>query len=153
MEYEIRNSKEIYYGEALKMSKEEKTISFFNQYFIYKKVRNLTLEQYKQLWNKNIDDSESELQDNLEETISNKKVAKKIPGKKIVLSLDNYAPIKEKEEPPVAEISSDLGEFQSSFDRLNKEVQAKLKKYPVEVQIAMIKKMQAPKNKVVTALK
>jgi hypothetical protein len=154
MEYEIRNSKEIYYGEALKMSKEEKIISFFNQYFIYKKVRNLTLEQYKQLWNKNIDESESDIQDNLEETISNKKVAKKIPGKKIVLSLENYAPIKEEEIPiPVPEISSDLGEFQSSFDRLNKEVQEKLKKYPIETQIAMIKKMQAPKNKVVTVKK
>ena len=34
-------------GQALKMNKEEKYISFFNKYFIFKKVRNVSAEQIK----------------------------------------------------------------------------------------------------------
>ena len=50
MEREIRENPKVYYGQALNMSKEEKTISFFNQFFLYKKVRNVTLEQLEHLW-------------------------------------------------------------------------------------------------------
>jgi len=158
MEKQVRENKSLYYGQALNMSKEEKTISFFNNYFIYKKVRNLTLEQLNRLWKQNVsDEMEEEDEEEEEQKDKDKKnivKAKKIVGKRIVLSLENYKPIKE--EIPLVEkeevlIDSELGEWQTLFDRLKPEVQEKMRKFPVAKQIEVLKKIQAPKTKIVTA--
>ena len=167
MEREIRENKNVYYGQALNMSKEEKTISFLNQFFIYKKVRNVTLEQLEHLWKQHVssemEEEEEEKEDVRKKEIDKKKGtrAKKVVGKRIVLSLANYAPITEnipvlKEQPNVSESKeelSELGEFESVMNRLTKEVQDKIKKFPIEKQIIVLKKMQAPKTKIVTASK
>jgi len=152
MEKEVRENRNLYYGHAMNMSKEEKTISFFNNYFIYKKVRNVTLEQLDHLWKQHVSD---EMEENEEEEVVEKNTtkAKKIVGKRIVLSLENYKPIKE--EIPLVEVElipeSELGEWEAVFNRLKPEVQEKMRKYPVTKQIEVLKKMQAPKTKIVTA--
>ena len=71
------------------MSKEEKTISFFNQFFIYKKVRNVTLEQLSHLWKQNVSEEE-EAEEDLEKEKDMDKMkkpvatkAKKVVGKRI----------------------------------------------------------------------
>jgi hypothetical protein len=46
-----------------------------------------------------------------------------------------------------------LGEWEAVFNRLKPDVQEKLRKYPVAKQIEVLKKMQAPKTKIVTAAK
>jgi hypothetical protein len=159
-----------YYGQSLNMSKEEKIISFFNQYFIYKKVRNVSAEQFSKLWenyvSSEMEESVSDLDLDLEKGKTG--IAKKIADKKIVLSLSNYSPIKESEVVDLGEDKKseekeiakeektsepDLGEWESVFNRLNKDVQEKLRKYPVDKQIELLKRMQKPKTKVVTANK
>ena len=160
LEKEHRENKDLYYGQALNMSKEEKIISFFNQFFIYKKVRNVTLEQLSQLWKQNVSEEEDEEVDTTEDLEEKEKKtktavkAKKVVGKRIVLSLENYAPIKEAKSVESVEsvvIPSELGELETVFNRLKPEVQEKLRKYPVAKQIEVLKKMQAPKTKIVTA--
>jgi len=143
MEKEVRENRNLYYGQAMNMSKEEKTISFFNNYFIYKKVRNVTLEQLEHLWKQNVSDEMEEEEDKADTKDTTK--AKKVIGKRIVLSLENYKPIKE--EIPEFE----LGEWEAVFNRLKPEVQEKMRKYPISKQIEVLKKMQAPKTKIVTA--
>lgn len=156
MEREVRENPKVYYGQALNMSKEEKTISFFNQFFLYKKVRNVSLEQLAQLWKQQVGMEEEEKDEEILE-IDKKNIkpkAKKIVGERIVLSLDNYAPIKEKEaEKEDVESTSSLGEWEAVFRRLKPEVQEKIQKYPVVKQIELLKKMQTPKTKIVTATK
>jgi hypothetical protein len=152
MEKEVRENRSVYYGQAMNMSKEEKTISFFNNYFIYKKVRNVTLAQLEHLWKQNVSD---EMEEDEEEEEREKDITKnkKVVGKRIVLSLDNYKPIKE--EIPLVEVElipeSELGEWEAVFNRLKPDVQEKMRKYPVAKQIEVLKKMQAPKIKTVTA--
>jgi len=159
MEREIRENPKVYYGQALNMSKEEKTISFFNQFFLYKKVRNVTLEQLEHLWKTHVS-SEMEEEEEEEEEGEKTKIAvkaKKVVGKRIVLSLENYAPIKESipkvEETEVPVKASELGEWELVMNRLPKDVQEKIRKVPIEKQIALLKKMQAPRTKIVTAAK
>ena len=166
----VRND-DTFYGQSLNMSKEEKTISFFNQYFIYKKVRNVSTEQFSKLWENYVASDESVgLETDLDLGTGKEKgkrvIAKKIADKKIVLSLSNYSPIKESEvalekdkmgerieNTREEKEKSDLGEWESVFNRLNKDVQEKLRKYPVDKQIELLKRMQKPKTKVVTANK
>ena len=163
MEREIRENKNVYYGQALNMSKEEKTISFLNQFFIYKKVRNVTLEQLEHLWKQNVssgmeEEEEEQEESDLKEKITTSK-AKKVMGKRMVLSLENYAPIKEnipeiEEKEKELEISSsELGEWEVVFNRLKPDVQEKMRKYSIAKQIEVLRKMQAPKTKIVVAAK
>jgi hypothetical protein len=153
MEREVRENPGVYYGQALNMSKEEKTISFFNQFFLYKKIRNVSLEQLAQLWKQNVGMEEEEKEEEEELEKSAKPNAKKIVGERIVLSLENYTPIKENVVKTEEEqkIPSELGEFEVIFNRLKPDVQEKIKKYPVTKQIELLKKMQAPKTKIVVA--
>jgi len=166
MEREIQENKNVYYGQALNMSKEEKTISFLNQFFIYKKVRNVTLEQLEHLWKQNVSsemEEEQEEEQQEEQGLKDKKTTsktKKVMGKRIVLSLENYAPIKEnipeieeKEKEKEKEISSELGEWEVVFNHLKPDVQEKMRKYSIKKQIEVLRKMQAPKKKIVTVAK
>jgi len=142
MEKEIRDKKAHYYGQACQMSKEEKTISFFNQYFIYKKVRNVSLQELNHLWKQHVDSEEGEDEDQENEEKTKAKIAKKIPGKKIILSLEHYSPIKETE----TESNSGLGEWENILNRLKPDVQEKIKKFPITKQIEVLKKMQSTKK-------
>jgi len=187
MEREIRENPKVYYGQALNMSKEEKTISFFNQFFLYKKVRNISLEQLAQIWKQQVGMEEEEEEEEEKEKGEKKNVvvkAKKIVGERIVLSLENYVPIQEESalkervtetKEKVTELKekltetkervtelkenitelkekvTDLGEWEGVFQRLKPEVQEKLRKYPVAKRIEFLKKMQAPKTKIVVA--
>jgi len=161
------------YGKALEMSKEEKTISFLNQYFIFKKARNITAERLHKLYEKYVtkkeeEDSEDEKAE--KELITNKSgkrsFLRKIPDKKIVLSIEKYSPIAEKEENPVTpfrieedeekeededEKNEDFGEYTEFFQNLKPDVQDKIRKYPPEKQIEILKKLQKPKKKIVTS--
>ena len=47
-------------GESYKMTREEKDISFLNNYFIYKKVRNVNIEDIKNVVTANTDEEELE---------------------------------------------------------------------------------------------
>jgi len=158
------------YGKALEMTKEEKTISFLNQYFIFKKARNITGERLDKLYEKHVAklgevDSEDEDEKAEKELITDKtgkrSFLRKIPEKKIVLSIEKYSPIKEEDDndilPLVPEIEEeekaeieDFGEYTEFFQNLKPDVQSKIRNYPKEKQIEILKKLQKPKKKVVS---
>ena len=171
------------YGKAFEMTKEEKVISFLNQYFIFKKARIVTKERLDKLYEKHVkkSDEEEEIDEEDKSILSEKLKGKtsfirKIPDKKIVLSLDKYFPIKEesdilsaivpllpaeeekKEESKSEESKSEekekepeFGEYTEFFNNLKPEVQEKIRKYPTEKQMEILKKLQKPNKKVVTA--
>jgi hypothetical protein len=161
------------YGKALEMTKEEKTISFLNQYFIFKKARNVTGERLDKLYEKHVSkkdedsDEDQETKDIISSAVASssgrRSFLRKIPDKKIVLSIEKYSPIKEendenvilseeKEEivPEEKEKDEDFGEYTEFFQNLKPDVQAKIRNYPQEKQIEILKKLQKPKKKIVT---
>ena len=179
------NSNRSDYGKALEMTKEEKTISFLNQYFIFKKSRNVTGERLDKLYEKYVakkdeDDSDDEKAEKdlitaaVASSSGKRTFLRKIPDKKIVLSLEKYSPIaeeektfiieEEKEEDETKEDETkenetkeeetkedeDFGEYTEFFQNLKPEVQAKIRNYPPEKQIDILKKLQKPKKKVVS---
>ena len=99
MEYEVNKNPTLKYniGQALNMTPEEKRISFYNNYFIYKKIRNVDSESVKNalLHNMEIDESltkeynkvigkiekEKELEESAK-TEESKKKESKVKGKK-----------------------------------------------------------------------
>jgi hypothetical protein len=169
------------YGQAFSMSKEEKMISFLNQYFIYKKVRNVSPEMMKRLQDKYVREQDSNEMGEREKAIMEGKVSKSFVRKladTIELKLDNYAPIMEETEisnllavsnPELVvdtegtegtddtegkeEGTEDFGEYTDFFEKLNKEVQEKIKSYPKEKQMLVLKKLQKPTKKVVSSKK
>jgi len=165
------------YGQAFTMSKEEKTISFLNQYFIFKKARNVTAERLQKLHEKYVtktEDEDIEVEDiKMQELISAKSgkrsFLRKIPDKKIVLTLSHYNPIKEEELVPLEEEvveeiekteekaeekaeekTKDFGEYTEFFQNLKPDVQEKIRKYPKEKQLEILRKLQKPNKKIVT---
>ena len=59
MEQESRSDKyKNMYGNALNMSDEEKTISFLNRYFIFKKIRNIDSESIKTQYREELTEEE-----------------------------------------------------------------------------------------------
>jgi hypothetical protein len=50
MEKEIRNTRDKMYGKSVHMSKEEKTISFLNRFFVYKKVRDISQQRIQKIY-------------------------------------------------------------------------------------------------------
>jgi len=76
------------YGEAMKMTPKEKQISFYNNYFIYKKIRNVDTNavyntmigssKFQEQLNK-LDEKEAEESAEKQQSIDNK--SKKIPKK------------------------------------------------------------------------
>jgi hypothetical protein len=163
MMQEIRqNSKISDYRNASHMSKEEMTISFLNQYFIYKKVRNITPEMLRLLHKKYVSEqTEVETEGNYENEIVNdhydemiktnenikypkKTNIRKLSGKKIILKEEIYSPIS------INEIKSEsikpFGEYQHYYDRLPKETKTKFDLYPKEKQMEILKKIK-PKIK------
>ena len=169
-----RSAKTSDYGKALEMTKEEKTISFLNQYFIFKKARNITAERFDKLYEKHVskkdeeedsgDEDEDKDEDKEEKALLSQKTGKrsflrKIPDKKIVLSIEKYSPVVEKEENlnllgtlvPESEEVEDFGEYTEFFQNLKPDVQDKIRKYPPEKQIEILKRLQKPKKKIVTS--
>ena len=167
------SSKTSDYGKALEMTKEEKTISFLNQYFIFKKARNITAERLDKLYEKHVaksgdsDGDSDEEKDLISSSSSSGKRSfiRKIPEKKIVLSIEKYSPIVEKEENLFSEEVEvegevkdeveegeveDFGEYTEFFQNLKPEVQSKIRNYPPEKQIEILKKLQKPKKKIVS---
>ena len=159
------------YGQSFTMTKEEKTISFLNQYFIFKKARNVTAERLQKLHEKYVTNTEDMAeQDQEEQELISAKSGKrsflrKIPDKKISLSLSNYSPIKEEEkvEEPVLleeeekeekekakEKVEEFGEYTEFFENLKPDVQEKIRKYPKEKQLEILRKLQKPNKKIVT---
>ena len=154
------------YGKALEMTKEEKTISFLNQYFIFKKARNITADRLDKLYEKYVSKSgEEEEEDAMKALISEKtgkrSFLRKIPDKKIVLSLEKYSPIAEEDTVPEededrevqeekVEEKEEFGEYTEFFQNLKPDVQEKIRKYPKEKQMEIMKKLQKPKKKVVS---
>jgi mRNA (guanine-N7-)-methyltransferase len=159
------------YGQAFTMTKEEKTISFLNLYFIFKKARNVTAERLQKLHEKYVTKIEEEEEEEDIALISSKSgkrsFLRKIPDKKISLSLSHYSPIKEepvlleeekeeeeKEEEEKGEEEKekveDFGEYTEFFENLKPDVQEKIRKYPKEKQLEILRKLQKPNKKVVT---
>ena len=97
-----------YHSAALLSSKSndaEKTISFLNEYFIFKKVRDVSPEMMRQITKRNELDEEKEAEDDKEQNvIVDKKLeaprvfVKKQRGKRIILSVAHYHPISEKDD-------------------------------------------------------
>ena len=169
------------YGKALEMTKEEKTISYLNQYFIFKKARNVTGERLDKLYEKYVEKKDRDSDEDEEEEVIAKRSSnpdegsnvgkttflRKIPNQKFILSLDKYSPIvedneiSEKEEeitdieiPEDIQVEAEFGEYTTFFDNLKPDVQEKIRKYPKEKQIDILKKLQKPKpqKKTVTIL-
>jgi hypothetical protein len=67
MEQEVKRSPELKrrYGDALYMTEEEKTVSFLNRYFVFKKVRNVATERVTQLLEQG-PESEGEVEETVE---------------------------------------------------------------------------------------
>lgn len=172
MEKETRNSREKMYGKSLQMSKEERIISFLNRYFVYKKVRDVSTERIQKIYNKYVgkeisayesdSDSDTDIKEiDKSKPKSNKIHIRKIPDKKITLSLQNYHPINEStnenddtEEEPVSIIKDEYGEYQEMYDKLTEQMKEKVQKYTKEKQMEILKKLkQQTNNKIVVAKK
>ena len=156
------------YGQAFTMTKEEKTISFLNQYFIFKKARNVTAERLHKLHEKYVtkmdEDDEEDIEEKENALVSAKSgkrsFLRKIPDKKITLTLQHYSPIKEEEKVAVEEEveekkeeekkEEEFGEYTDFFQNLKPDVQEKIRKYPKEKQLEILRKLQKPNKKVVT---
>jgi hypothetical protein len=185
MEKEIRNNtntREKIYGKSINMSKEEKTISFLNRYFVYKKVRDISQQRIQKIYDKYVgkeidvyeEDDESESGEKEKEN----SVLRLIPDKKITLSLQNYYPVKEEdedksesgekedkselreekeeeEETPVEKEKEDYyGEYQSFYDELSTPMKDKISKYTREKQMDILKTLKnKQKTKIVVAKK
>jgi len=81
MEQESRSNKhKNIYGNALNMSDEEKTISFLNRYFIFKKVRNINSESMKKQYKEELTDDEIDMAEKILEDLDKetKKETKKV---------------------------------------------------------------------------
>ena len=174
MEKETRKTRDNIYGKSLQMSVEEKTISFLNRYFVYKKVRSVSKERLQKIYNKYVQ-SEDLDQEDQEDAAAVKKSIRKIPDKKITLSLQNYHPIVEKkeegeekeeeeeeeegeekeEEEEEEEEEAEYGEYQDLFDKLSSNMKEKITKYTKEKQMEILKKFQQQQQqkKIVTTKK
>jgi hypothetical protein len=98
---------------------------------------------------------------------------RKIPDKKITLSLAHYSPIKEEEDilgailpllpeekekdtetvpltPEEKDDDEDYGEYTEFFQNLKPDVQEKIRNYPKEKHMEILRQLQKPKKKVVT---
>ena len=179
MEKETRKTRENIYGKSLQMSVEEKTISFLNRYFVYKKVRSVSKERLQKIYNKYVQNEDLDQEDQEEEDASAvKKSIRKIPDKKITLSLQNYHPIVEKKEGEIKgeikeeeikeeeeegeeeeeeeeEEETEYGEYQDLFDKLSSNMKEKITKYTKEKQMEILKKFQQQQQqkKIVTTKK
>ena len=60
-ELKLHKEKHNKYGEAINMSDEEKTISFLNRYFVFKKIRNQDSESIKKQYKLNLSEEEIDL--------------------------------------------------------------------------------------------
>ena len=81
MEQESRSNKhKNIYGNALNMSDEEKTISFLNRYFIFKKVRNINSESMNKQYKEELTDDEIDMAEKILEDLDKetKKETKKV---------------------------------------------------------------------------
>ena len=115
------------FGEAIKMTDEEKRISFLNRFFVFKKVRNIDtdklrkiLTQYGVMFDKSEEEYEDthdatrfstemvkdsrKLDEKIEET-QKKTIIRKIKKK---MTLKNYAPVEEEEEPILPKITTQV---------------------------------------------
>ena len=153
MEYELKKNSKLknIIGQALNMTPEEKRISFYNNYFIYKKIRNVDSESVKNalLNNMEIDESltkeynkvvdkiknEKEIEEALK-TNKQKKEKKKSPVKK---------PIKKKEAKQNKELKED-NKKESKEDIKNDEKKSK----KVEKKVKKTRKIKKKKIKLVS---
>ena len=81
-------------GESYKMTREEKDISFLNNYFIYKKVRNVNIEDIKNVVTANTDEEELE---KLKESLQTKNDSVSIEP----IPIESLQPDKEEEIAPI----------------------------------------------------
>ena len=170
MENEIRVTKEKIYGKSLQMSNEEKQISFLNRFFVYKKTRSISQEEMQKLYNQYVKKDEkhyeTDYDDNdyansnanlKEHKETSEKHLHKIENKSIVLSNENYFPIKEEnyiEEEKEEEKEKEYGEYQELFDKLDTNMKEKIQtKYTKEEQINILKKLQQKQLKKVVTIK
>ena len=80
MEHESRSDKyKNIYGNALNMSDEEKTISFLNRYFIFKKVRNIDSESIKNQYKEELTEEEKLMAEKILEDMEKDEVDEEIP--------------------------------------------------------------------------
>jgi hypothetical protein len=128
-------------------------------------VRDISPQRIQKLYDKYVGkeiDNESDVEDNIKE---GKSVLRIIPDKKIILSLQNYYPIKEEEgkkegeeegeeEEEEGEKEEEYGEYQSFYDALNTNMKDKISNYTKEKQIDILKKLKKQQQtKIVVAKK
>jgi hypothetical protein len=164
MEKEIRNTRDKMYGKSVHMSKEEKTISFLNRFFVYKKVRDISQQRIQKIYDKYVGKEVDQYEEDEEEKEKPlKSVLHIVPDKKITLSLQNYYPIeeegegkKEEEEGEEGEVKEvdEYGEYQSFYDALTTNMKDKISNYTKEKQIDILKKLKKQQQtKIVVAKK
>ena len=136
MEQEVKRSPELKrrYGDALYMTEEEKTVSFLNRYFVFKKVRNVATERVTQLLEQG-PESEGEVEETVE------KITKKMNKRQKLAA-------KEPKEPKAAKDLKEPKEkrgFIRPIKKATQIVQMKISVYdPVEdTPIEMVKPREA----------
>ena len=91
MEQEAKRSPNIKYGDALYMTEEEKTVSFLNRYFVFKKVRNVATERVTQLLETPAE-SEGEPEESVEKITKKLNKRQKLATKEPAVTKDVKAP-------------------------------------------------------------
>ena len=149
------------YGEAAYMSSHEKTVSFLNRYFIFKKMRELSKTTLTQMQNtisereKEDEDEEYAIEPPVEETNSDvpivlkttapkNKTRKKVKLMKIALKEDNYSPIDK--------LAFDDPDIQKFYDGFSEKKMKKMADLPLRDQKDMVmylwkKKQEKNQNK------
>ena len=75
------------YGTAENMTTDEKTISFLNMYFVFKKMRSLTVQQLNRIYNYNSDVLEEPMVEQGNETVEKPKhIVRKLKRPKITIA-------------------------------------------------------------------
>ena len=135
MEQEAKRSPNIKYGDALYMTEEEKTVSFLNRYFVFKKVRNVATERVTQLLETPAE-SEGEPEESVEKITKKLNKRQKLAAKEPAVAKD----VKEKEPKDVKAPKEKRG-FIRPIKKAAQIVQMKISVYdPVEdTPIEMVK--------------
>jgi FMN phosphatase YigB (HAD superfamily) len=126
----------------------------------------VTAERLQKLHEKYVTKIDEDIEEDIELVSSKsgkRSFLRKIPDKKIALTLQHYSPIKEEEEEKEEEEKveeekeveekeeeKEFGEYTEFFQNLKPDVQEKIRKYPKEKQLEILRKLQKPNKKVVT---
>jgi len=113
LEQDMKNDNDVGdFKDATMMTHHEKTVSFLNRYFIFKKVRELSTTTLTQMNNiiQEEEESKTEVVDKIKEDEIPRKERKKIKKIKVTLNEDNYSPLADFDDPQIQKFYEELPE-------------------------------------------